>query len=101
MSAAATHFYTVHSQHSSLVLDCGSNGPAIVYWGVRLDQGTSPEMLALLATQQEAPACPPQEAPISLSPELGAGFQGNPGIQVHRGGTRLGGQRADYVSHPR
>ena len=87
MSAAATHFYTVHSQHSSLVLDCGSNGPAIVYWGVRLDQGTSPEMLALLATQQEAPACQPQEAPISLSPELGAGFQGNPGIQVHRGGT--------------
>ena len=87
MSAAATPFYTVHSRHSSLVLDCGSNGPAIVYWGVRLDQGTSPEMLALLATQQEAPACQPQEAPISLSPEIGAGFQGNPGIQVHRGGT--------------
>ncbi len=81
-------FYTLHSRHSSLVLDCRGNAPAILYWGVRLGQGTSPEMLALLATQQEAPACPPEEAPIALSPELGAGFQGNPGIQVHRQGLQ-------------
>ena len=86
MSEAIQPFYTVHSLLSSLVLDCRGNAPAILYWGVRLGQGTNPEMLALLATQQEAPACPPEEAPISLSPELGAGFQGNPGIQVHRQG---------------
>ena len=91
-------FYTVHSLHCSLVLDCrGSaegikNGPAILYWGARLAAGTSPEMLALMATRQEAQACMPEEAPIALSPELGAGFQGNAGIQVHR----EGGQWASY-----
>jgi alpha-galactosidase len=85
---AVQRFYTLHSYHSSLVLDCRGNAPAILYWGVRLRQGTSPEMLALLATQQEAPACPPEEAPIALSPELSAGFQGNPGIQVHRQGLQ-------------
>ena len=87
MPQAVMPFYIINSRHSSLVLDCRVNSPAILYWGARLGQGTSPEMLALLSTQQEAPACPPQEAPISLSPELGAGFQGNPGIQVYRGGT--------------
>jgi len=88
MSEAFKPFSTLHSLHNSLVLDCRGNAPAILYWGVRLGKGTSPEMLALLATQQEAPACPSQEAPISLSPELGAGFQGNPGIEVHREGLQ-------------
>ena len=81
-------FYTSHSRHSSLVLDCRGNAPVILYWGARLGRGTSPEMLALLTTQQEAPACPSEEAPISLSPEFGAGFQGNAGIQIHRRGTQ-------------
>ena len=88
MPNAIAPFYTVHSRHSSLVLDCRGTAPAILYWGARLREGTSPDMLALLATEQEAPACPPQQAPISLSPELGAGFQGNPGIQVHRQGLQ-------------
>lgn len=88
MSEAIKPFYTLHSLQNSLVLDCRGNAPAIVFWGARLGKGTSPEMLALLATQQEAPACPSQEAPICLSPELGAGFQGNPGIEVHREGLQ-------------
>jgi alpha-galactosidase len=50
-------FYTVHGRHSSLVLDCRGTAPAILYWGVRLRPSTSPDMLALLATEQEAPAC--------------------------------------------
>jgi alpha-galactosidase len=70
------------------VLDCRGSAPAILFWGTRLGEGTSPDMLTLLATEQEAPACPPEQAPISLSPELGAGFQGNPGIQVHRQGLQ-------------
>ena len=88
MPKAIQPFYTIHSRLSSLVLDCRGTAPAILYWGARLGEGTSPDMLALLATQQEAPACPPEQAPISLSPELGAGFQGNPGIQVHRQGLQ-------------
>ncbi|MDG1312352.1 MAG: alpha-galactosidase [Porticoccaceae bacterium] len=88
MPKALQPIYTVYSRHSSLVLDCGNNGPAILYWGPRLGDSTSPEMLKQLATQQEAPACPPQEAAVSLSPELGAGFQGNAGIQIHRRGLQ-------------
>ena len=91
-------FYTVHSLHCSLVLDCRGtgegikHGPAILYWGARLGPETTPEMLALLGTRQEAQACMPEESPIALSPELGAGFQGNAGIQMHR----EGGQWASY-----
>ena len=98
MSEQIQPFYTVHSLHCSLVLDCrGSaegikNGPAILHWGARLEADTTPEMLALMGTRQEAQACMPEEAPIALSPELGAGFQGNAGIEVHR----EGGQWASY-----
>ena len=92
MSEQIQSFYTVHSLHCSLVVDCrGSgdgNGASILYWGARLGAGTTPEMLALIATRQEAQACMPEEAPIALSPELGAGFQGNAGIQVHRDGRQ-------------
>ncbi len=83
-------FYTLNSRTSSLVIDCRSNAPAILYWGVRLSKNTSPEMLALLTTRQEAQACVEHEAPIALSPEFGAGFPGNAGIQVHRNGTGWG-----------
>jgi alpha-galactosidase len=92
MSEQIQSFYTVHSLHCSLVVDCrGSgdgNGASILYWGARLGAGTTPEMLALIATRQEAQACMPEEAPIALSPELGAGFQGNAGIHVHRDGRQ-------------
>ena len=69
MPNAIQPFYTVHSRHSSLVLDCRGTAPAILYWGARLREGTSPDMLAQLATAQEAPAGPPQQTHISLSPE--------------------------------
>lgn len=83
-------FYTLNSQSSSLVIDCRHNAPAILYWGVRLSANTSPAMLALLTTRQEAPASAETEAPVALSPEFGAGFPGNAGIQVHRNGLSWG-----------
>ena len=83
-------FYTIHSRNSSLVIDCRANAPAILYWGVRLSDNTTPEMLAILTTRQEAQACVEKEAPLSLSPEFGAGFLGNAGIQVHRDGRDWG-----------
>ena len=45
-------------------------------------------MLALLATSQELQACPPEEAPFALSPEMAAGFTGSPGVQIHRNGRQ-------------
>ena len=81
-------FYTIHSRSCSLVVDCRSNSPAILYWGARLNEASNPEMLSLLATRQEVQACMPEEAPIALSPELGAGFSGSAGVQIHRGGAQ-------------
>ena len=90
MKPAINNFYLLHSNNSSLVLDCRSNAPSILYWGVRLSEATSPEMLALLTTRQEAQACVEREVPVALSPEFGAGFMGNAGIQVHRQGRQWG-----------
>ncbi|MEH6567508.1 MAG: alpha-galactosidase [Halioglobus sp.] len=83
-------FYTLNSRNSSLVLDCRGNAPAILHWGGRLSDATTPEMVALLTTRQEAQAAVAEEAPIALSPEFGAGFLGNAGIQIHRAGKQWG-----------
>jgi alpha-galactosidase len=85
-----TPFYELRSRNSSLVIDCRSNAPAILYWGAKLSGGTTPEMLALLATGQRAQARADTEAPLALSPETGAGFPGDAGIQVHRAGRHWG-----------
>ncbi len=56
-------------------------------------------MVALLKTRQEAQACAP-EVPVSLSPEFGAGFLGNAGIQIHRDGKQWGiYSRIESVTH--
>ena len=86
--SAYNPFYTIHSQNCTLVVDCRSNAPAILYWGARLSEDSSPDMLSLLATRQEVQACMPEEPAIALSPELGAGFSGSAGVQIHRGGAQ-------------
>lgn len=83
-------FYSLRSKKSSLVIDCRHNAPAILYWGRRLAGSATPDMIATLSTRQEAQARPEIEAPISLSPELGAGFPGSAGIRVHRDGRHWG-----------
>ena len=54
----------------------------------RLGDRTTPDMLALLATRQETRANAATEPPVALSPELGAGFTGEAGIQAHRKGRQ-------------
>jgi alpha-galactosidase len=90
MSKQIKPFYTLNAYQTSLVLDCRNNAPAIVYWGPRLSEHTQSDSLAQLSQFEEAPASPRQQAPVSLSPELGLGFQGNPGIEVHRQGQQWG-----------
>ena len=87
---SAKDFYTLHSANSSLVVDCRANAPAILYWGKKLSAGTTPAMLALLATEQSAQARVDREAAVSLSPEAGAGYPGSAAIQVHREGRQWG-----------
>ena len=88
MTNSVESFYTLHSCHCSLVIDCRGNAPAILYWGSRLSEATSPDMLSLLATRQELQACQAQEALITLSPEAATGFMGSPGVQMHRSGRQ-------------
>ena len=88
MTISVESFYTLHSRHCSLVIDCRGNAPAILYWGSRLSEATSPDMLSLLATRQELQACQAQEALIALSPEAAAGFMGSAGVQMHRSGRQ-------------
>ncbi|MFT6958133.1 MAG: alpha-galactosidase [Halieaceae bacterium] len=90
MTTPIKDFYVLRSTNCSLVLDCTRNAPVILYWGARLSSATSSEMLALLTTRQEAPASAEREAPLALSPEFGAGFMGNAGIQIHRQGRQWG-----------
>lgn len=89
-SSKTNSFYSLHSSNCSLVIDCRGNAPAILYWGSRLSDATNFEMLSLLSTPQELPAFPQEQAPIALSPEGAAGFEGSPGIQVHREGYQWG-----------
>ena len=90
MTDSIQDFYSLNSRRSSLVVDCRNNAPSILHWGVRLCETTTPEMVALLKTRQEARASVEHEAPIALSPEFGAGFLGNAGIQIHRNGRQWG-----------
>ena len=76
-------YYQLNSINASLVIDCRDRTPAIIYWGKRLGKHTSAAMLTTLATRQEAKCAAVIEAPISLSPLLGQGFTGAPGIEIN------------------
>jgi len=80
---ALSDFVQLDSRHASLVIDCTSNTPAIAYFGKRLNEQTSFNMLQLLLTRQEAKCAVVVEAPISLSPSMGEGFTGGPGIELN------------------
>lgn len=80
---ALSDFVQLDSRQASLVIDCTSNTPAIAYFGKRLNEQTSFDMLQLLLTRQEAKCAVVVEAPISLSPSMGEGFTGGPGIELN------------------
>ena len=79
----AQHYVQLNSQNTSLIIDCQNKTPAILYWGKALSQQTSAQILTLLATRQEAKCSLVIEAPISLSPLMGEGFTGAPGIEIN------------------
>ena len=72
----------LNSKKTSLIIDCQNKTPSISYYGKKLSQLASSQMIALLATRQEAKCSAVIEAPISLSPLLGQGFTGAPGLEV-------------------
>lgn len=76
------NFVQLNSNNVSLIIDCQSRTPAVLYWGKKLSASTSAEMLEILASRQEVKCAVVVEAPISLSPLLGQGFTGAPGIEI-------------------
>ncbi|WP_282110910.1 alpha-galactosidase [Shewanella algicola] len=75
-------FVLLNGQHTSLVVDCSNKTPAILYFGKKLSSKTTYDMMKQLSTRQEAKCSVVIEAPISLSPLMGEGFTGAPGIEV-------------------
>ena len=92
-------FIQLNSLNASLIIDCHGKTPTIIYWGKLLSKSTSAEMLTLLSSRQEAKCSLVVEAPISLSPLLGEGFTGSPGIEIVNDncGWSLGGELIDVI----
>jgi len=76
------NFVQLESKNVTLIINCQQRTPAVLYWGPKLSSQASGQMLSLLATRQEAKCSVVIEAPISLSPLLGQGFTGAPGIEI-------------------
>ncbi|MGB3724906.1 MAG: alpha-galactosidase [Glaciecola sp.] len=97
------NFNPVHlkSTHTSLVICCQQNTPKVLYWGKRLSQATSESMLSELATRQEAKCALVKEVPISLSPCLGNGFTGQPGLDLFDNGIAwsMGAKLQNITQH--
>ena len=93
------HYVQLNSTHSSLIVDCHNKTPAILYWGKVLSKQTSAQMLTMLSTRQEAKCSLVIEAPISLSPLVGEGFTGAPGLELnnHDYAWSFGGELANVV----
>ncbi|WP_158969227.1 alpha-galactosidase [Paraglaciecola sp. L3A3] len=87
-------FVQLNSRKASLIVDCLTKTPSILYWGKVLSVASSVEMIRHLSTRQEVKCAVVVEAPISLSPLNGQGFTGAPGIEInnHDNAWSLGGE---------
>ncbi|MBU2876673.1 MULTISPECIES: alpha-galactosidase [Aliiglaciecola] len=76
------NFVRLSSKATSIIIDCQRKTPVVLYYGEKIHSTQSEQMIALLATRQEPKCGLVQEVPLSLSPCLGNGFTGSPGIDV-------------------
>ena len=67
---------------SSLVIDCRESLPRVLYWGNKLHDTVDFDTLISLEHRQEAPSASATEVPIAITPTIGQGFSGHPGIVV-------------------
>lgn len=80
--SALPQFVRLDSTRLTFMLDCRGRTPALLYFGRRLSPRTSPEMLGLLRTRQEAKNSVVDEAAIGLTPLSAEGFTGAPGLEL-------------------
>lgn len=79
---ALPSFVRLDSSRVTLILDCRGRTPALLYFGSCLSSTTTPQMLALLRTRQEAKNSVVDEAAIGLTPLSAEGFTGAPGLEL-------------------
>lgn len=82
MTTSIPEYVTLNSNESSLVFAFNRGAPQLIYWGTKLSDKTTSEMLSKLRVRQEVPASPTKEAMRSLSTTTGEGFSGSPGLSV-------------------
>ncbi|CAN5217502.1 alpha-galactosidase [soil metagenome] len=80
------NFIRLDGRTTSFVIDCRGPGPAFVYSGSQLAADCDLDLLTRLQEKPEAPASPARPPAITLTPLLGAGFSGRPGLSAHREG---------------
>ena len=100
--SASAAFVRLDGRTTSLIVDCRGEAPSVLHWGPRLAADLDPITLVLLATREAAPCSPAVPPPLALTPLLGQGFPGAPGLQAHRDGqawatfTRI--DRIDWIA---
>ncbi len=81
-----TEYITLHSRHSSLVLEAHADeAPIWRYWGPRLPDGASPVM-PLRATRPLPSFMLEFDQPLTLIPTFGVGWFGQTALLAHRQG---------------
>ena len=60
-----TSFVRLSNEKATLIFDCQGRMPKVIYYGAPLSDSTTPEMLSVLNTRQEAKCAPVIEPPIS------------------------------------
>jgi alpha-galactosidase len=80
--SSLTAFVRLSNEKTTLIFDCQGRMPTLIYYGQQLKTTTTPDMLALLNTRQEAKCAPVIEPPISLVPTHGEGVTGSPGLEI-------------------
>jgi alpha-galactosidase len=77
-----TNYISLTGLTSSLVIDCNNDAPQIMYWRKKLSPQSTGQMMSILRLRQEAPASPMKEIRRSLTPTLGQGYTGHPGLSL-------------------
>jgi alpha-galactosidase len=83
MTISSNNYISLTGRNSSLVIDCNNDAPQIMYWREKLSAQSTVQMMNTLRLRQEAPASPIKEISRSLTPTIGQGYTGHPGLSLH------------------
>ncbi len=81
------HTHRLDAPNATILFGWVTGVPEIIYLGDRLDDGLDLEVFARSRSRPIGHATMDEHAPVSMQPEIGAGFMGHPGLIAHRVGT--------------